>query len=156
MPRASSSPAPWEVFFDTFDHLTHHLPAVTATGMRLRPGSPAQRALEEAQRRALHTAWKVEGAPYAKALEVAARLHETALAWLRRDGVNRQALRAGLSGVAPETRAPEDAALLEEAVSEPPPVLERPVATPAPARPARTRTGTPLATPTRRRRICST
>ena len=98
----SRSPAPWEVYFDTFDHFTRHLPQLTATGLRLRPGSPAQRALEEGERRSLQSAWKVHGLSYAKAFALAARLNEAALAWLRQDGVDRGALRQRLAEAEPE------------------------------------------------------
>lgn len=105
MSHPSTTPAPWEVFFSTFTHMTEHLPQLTATGMRLRPDSPAQRALDEATRRALHAAWKVHGEPYAHALAVSAGLSGAALAWLRQDGVDREALRAQLAAFTLETRA---------------------------------------------------
>ncbi|HET6231974.1 MAG TPA: hypothetical protein VFE05_18015 [Longimicrobiaceae bacterium] len=97
MTEKATAHNPWEVFYATFHDLTSHLPQLTATGSRLPPDSPVQRALAEAERRALQTAWKVRGESYAKAFELAADLAATAQHWLRSDGVNRSALAAQLA-----------------------------------------------------------
>lgn len=93
MPHAAEPQSPWEVFFATFEAAVRHLPHVVPLGGRPRPGSPVQRALLEAERRALQTAWKVEGDTYPRAVERAADLVQRTMEWMRVDGRDRAALR---------------------------------------------------------------
>lgn len=100
-----ATPEPWQVFFDTWDGATAHLPRITPVPDALKGRAPGMRAINDARARVRRYMTGVLGWTCGESARLAALFALEVVVWSRLDGFDRERLAVRLRRAQAKVRA---------------------------------------------------